>query len=474
MKCLTNYFREKVLLLLNEKINLELTLDTFKKILLLPYKNYRNKTTGDLVTRLLDISLVKDNLTRIFLTLIIDLPLALSAMIILFLIQEKLFLISIIILILYIINLFIFKDYFDNAIIKMKKDNVSATNYMIESINNFETIKGLNISNRIYHQFENKFISLLNNSFKYESNIYLQKFLKDLIDECGTIIIFGIGSIMILDGNLSFGSLLTFGALLNYFFEPIKNIINLEKSFRELNLILKRMGEINAPSDLEGIICSGNIVFNHLNYSYDDKTNILNDISFDIKNGEKVILLGTSGSGKSTLVKLLMKYYETSRNMIKINDIDINDYKKVLGINYISQDENLFTDSLINNITLYKKVTLKQLNEISSLCELESIISKDRLGYEQLIEDNGFNLSGGEKQRIVLARCLLIKFNILIIDEGLNQVDIDTERKILKNLFEKYKKKTIIVISHRHNNLDLYDRKLVLEKGVLIENVSRT
>ena len=89
------------------------------------------------------------------------------------------------------------------------------------------------------------------------------------------------------------------------------------------------------------------------------------------------------------------------------------------------------------------------------------------------IEENGFNLSGGERQRIILARTLLRRFNILIIDEGLNQLDIDLERRILKKLFNKYKNKTILVISHRVENLDLYNRKIVLEDGVLIENITK-
>ena len=94
------------------------------------------------------------------------------------------------------------------------------------------------------------------------------------------------------------------------------------------------------------------------------------------------------------------------------------------------------------------------------------------LGYNKMIEENGFNLSGGEKQRIVLARALLKKFNILIIDEGLSQVDVNMERKILKNIFDKFKDKTIIFISHRLDNLDLFDNLIRVENGV-VDNVCR-
>ena len=168
-----------------------------------------------------------------------------------------------------------------------------------------------------------------------------------------------------------------------------------------------------------------------------------------------------------------MKYYDVSRNNILINGVDINDYNNTNGIIYISQTENLFTDTLYNNLTLYEDINSKNILETCKLCEVDEMINDKELGYNLLIEENGFNLSGGERQRIVLARSLLKKFNILIIDEGLNQMDIDLERRILKRLFEKYKNKTIIIISHRHDNLDLYDRKLVLENGEIKENVSK-
>ena len=141
--------------------------------------------------------------------------------------------------------------------------------------------------------------------------------------------------------------------------------------------------------------------------------------------------------------------------------IDINDYKRETlnkNILYISQQEVLFNDTLYNNLSLDNN-NYKSLREITSICNIENIMDTN-LKYNTLIEENGSNLSGGERQRIVLARTLLRHFNILIIDEGLSEVDIDTERKILKKLFRKYKDKTIILISHRLDNMDIFDSVL--------------
>ena len=472
VKSVSKYFREKILLLLNEKIDLRLTLDTYNKILLLPYKNYRSKTTGDIVTRLIDVGIINSTCSKIFLTLLIDLPLSLCATVLLLLINTQLCIISFIVLILYVLVMLMFKDYFDTSYTSLKKDNISVTSYMIESINNFETVKGLKIFNIMYHQFEKKFVSMLKKRYSYENMYCVQQFLKDLISECGLFLVYGMGALFVIKGEMNFSSLLTFGTLLSFFFEPVQSIINLEKDLRELDLVLKRQLDLEYK-DNTGITNSmykGDIKINDLSYTFDDQIDILKNINLKINFGEKIVITGSSGCGKSTLVKILMKYYQVDREKIKINNIDINDYDDSNGICYISQNENLYTDSLYNNITLYEKCNINKFIDICKMCNIDDIVSKNRLGYNLLIEENGFNLSGGERQRIVLARTLFRNFNMLVIDEGLSQIDVNMERKILKSIFEKFKNKTIIVISHRLENLDLFDRNIVMNGGEVIND----
>ena len=309
IKCLTKFFREKVLLLLNEKIDLKLTLDTYNKVLLLPYKDYRSKTTGDIITRLIDVGVIKNTCSKIFLTLLIDLPLSLVATFFLLLINTQLFIISLVILILYVLVMLMFKDYFDESYTKLKKDNINVTSYMIESVNNFETVKGLKIFKDMYYQFEKRFVSMLRKKYSYESAFCLQQFLKELISECGLFLVYGMGALLVIKGDLSFSSLLTFGTLISYFFEPVQSIVNLEKDIRELDLVLKRQLDLSKKDDI-GItdnIMKGDINICNLNYSYNEEIDILKNVNLKIKNGEKVVITGSSGCGKSTLVKILMK-----------------------------------------------------------------------------------------------------------------------------------------------------------------------
>ncbi len=198
---------------------------------------------------------------------------------------------------------------------------------------------------------------------------------------------------------------------------------------------------------------------------------VLKNINLEIKRNEKIMVIGESGSGKSSLFKLILKYYKVNPNNILIDNIDINDiskYELSKEISYISQNETLFNDNLYNNLTLDSNVTQKEVDDISKKTYVNEITNN--LGYKMIIEENGFNLSGGEKMRIVLARTLLRKPKILIIDEGLNAVDTSLERKILKNILNE--NMTIIFISHRLDNMDLFKRIIEIKKGRIIKDVS--
>ena len=314
----------------------------------------------------------------------------------------------------------------------------------------------------------------MNKSFSFENLLNIKQLFSESIFEVGVLIILFIGGLKIYDNNLTISSLIMFYSLMNYFVESSKNLLNLDVSYKESKLALKKVLELFISLKDNGIvkeITSGNIHYHNLSYLYNDKFLVLNNINFKITKGEKVLITGSSGSGKSTLLKLLMKYYSVDNNQVFIDDIDINYYKQNAieqNIIYISQNEILFSDSIINNLCLGEQ---KDVNEIVKLCEIDQIMNKRNLNFNYVIEENGFNLSGGEKQRIVLGRTLLKKFKILLIDEGLSQMDISLERRILKRLFDKYKDNTIIVVSHRLDNVDLYDHHIELNKGKVIKDV---
>ena len=397
------------------------------------------------------------------------------SLIVLYIINSTLFMIGLIILVLYFIIIILFRGAFNDYINKIKIKRSESTSYMIEAISGFETVKGTNLEEDVKNKFEKKHVRFLRDVFKYQNLYFIVDYLKELINNIGFIIITLIGCLLVVEDKLSLGTLFTFTSLLIYFLEPIKNIINLDNVIKEAKYSLRRVLEIITYEDKEnGIVESfnnGDIKINNLDFSFNDRDYILKNINLNIKKNSKVMIVGKSGSGKSTLLKLVMKYYKIDNNKILINNIDINNYTKSTidnNILYLSQNEILFSDTLYNNL-IFDDSDRSKLLDISKMCYVDEIIDSN-LGFNMLIEENGFNLSGGEKQRIMLARALLKNFEILIIDEGLNQVDINLERKILKNIFKYFKNKTIIVISHRLDNLDLFDNLIEIEKGVVVKN----
>ena len=172
----------------------------------------------------------------------------------------------------------------------------------------------------------------------------------------------------------------------------------------------------------------------------------------------------------------MYKYYEVERDKLYIGKYDINDYtlKDIRNnITYISQNELLYTDTIKNNIILDRQISYEDFLEVCNLTYVSDIIKEKKISYDYLLEESGANLSGGQRQRIVLARALLKQSKIILIDEGLNEVDISLERKILLNIFKKYQDKTIIIISHSLDNSDLYNLSITLNEGTVKEVVSK-
>lgn len=474
-KILSDFFRNKLLIYLNQKIDLLLTLDTYKKIISLPYNYYHTRTTGDIISRVNDLSIIRNMITKVSLSLFIDLPLALVTFIIFYIINTKLFFISLIIVFIYLLLMIFSKNRIINNINTIQVNKSETMSYMIETINGFETVKSVGNEAQIIDKFEKKYVKFLKNIFKFDNYNNTISILKDLVNAIGYLTILYVGAKMVILGNLTFGDLLVFVNLLNYFLEPIKNIIDLNSEIKEAKNSLRRILELfkneNKKQTFIDNVKVKEISFNNLSYSYDYKEKQLKKINLKLKK-QKILILGKSGSGKSTLFKLLMRYYEIPRNQITINGYDINDYKDDVikqNFSYISQNEILYTDSIYNNLKIDKNITDEQIIEISKKCFIDEFLND--LGLNMLIEENGYNLSGGQRQRIILARALLKNFEVLIIDEGLSQMDINLERKILKNLFKMYENKMIIVISHRLDNMDLYDRVIELKNGEIVKDV---
>ncbi len=453
------------------------TFKTYKQILYLPYLYYKNRTTGEVIARFKDLENIKTYLMEFLCFITSDAFIIIIFGFLLFSYQPKLFLLIILVSsIFFIVNVFNIpkkKKYLKK--ITSNEDYLNTS--IIESINNVDTIKGSHLEKRLFDKFTLKYKGILNLIYAYSLNCEKISFSKNSLRDLLTLVIYGLGTYLVITTKITLGQLIVYESFYMYFLSALLKGLNLLEKYTTFSNSLSRIEDLFLLTKEEfksnfyylPYTLEGPITFTNLNYQIGNKY-LFKNLNLTITPGDRILLSGPSGSGKSTLLKILMRYIEVPFNMVSIADIDINHYHLEnirQNITYVGANEYLFTDTLKNNICLYKEVLPEEFQKVIQLTLVDEFIPDHN--YNKMVEENGFNFSYGEKQRIILARALLRNSNIYIFDEALSGIDINKEKKILTNIFQFLQGKTIIIISHRFNNKKLFNRILKLEKGQIYE-----
>lgn len=451
------FFRNSRLIKLNREIDSRLSIDTFKQIVHLPYRFFRQRTTGEITSYFNDLFWIREFIMDVSIAIFTNLPI----MIMLFLVMAYLnfgaLLIVLFICLLYFLD---FIYYFRKNEIKVDQalyEKAFVNSYMTERIGGFESVKNLDMEGMVISKFRKVYEKYLSTVKDVDITYNKQILDKEIVHYFGLFFLI-IYIFLEISKGMVFSEGVTLFILAIYFLDNFRNILGFDLEVKEVTSAVKHVSELlnyNKQKKIRKQI-RGDIRFTNVSYSFDDEKKVLDGISLVIKQGEKVMVTGKSGSGKSTLFKILKGFYNDYQGKIFIGNKDIRRLK-VSGINYICQKETIFTGTLKDNLELLGKYDQRDI------CEIKDI----GLEYDDLLEENGFNLSGGQRQRIILARALN-NFNILIIDEGLSEVDVNMERRIIKGLLERYKNKTIIYVSHRRDNLDLFDRLVEINDGKIL------
>ena len=479
MKNINMLIRNILITKLNLLLDFETSTSTYKQILHLPYLYFKNRTTGEVISRFKDLNTIRLYLTTLTSTIITDFLEVIIFLIIMYKYNRKItIIISIIIVHLFIYTLCI-KKYKRKVVKEISKNEDMINSYIIQGISNVDTIKGSHLEKRLTDKYTYKYKSYLETIYKYIRFNNIDIFIKDNINDLIIVIVYSLGSFYVIKDKFSLSNLIIYQTFLTYLITSTSRIINIIDEYHSYKVAKDRVEElflINKENFKNNYFylpytLNGDIVINNLTYKIGTRY-LLNNINLTIKRGEKILLTGESGSGKSTLMKMLLRYIEIEYNHIKISDIDINHYHLEnirKNITYLTSNEYLFNDTIKNNITLYKEYNDEEIDKVINMTKTKEILRNNNLNLDSLIEENGINFSNGERQRIILSRAILRNSNILILDEALSQIDIEKERLILKNMFMSLKNITIIVISHRFNNKHLFDRVLKLDKGEIIE-----
>ena len=473
IKNITNYIRNHLLIYLNQKLDIKILLTAFTKVILLPYNYYKNRTSSEVLSRINDLSNIKTFISKLIVTILLDLLLLVAAIIVISNINKQILNIYLLVDLLYLLIIIIFNKKIKYQTVKVQEEVAQTNKNIIEAINNFEAIKGLNIEDKIIYKFTKDYTSLLNTKYHIDKQNNIIVLLKDYIMDISILLTNFYILKEIMNNSMTVGDYITISFMTNYLIYPVRNIIDIIYDYHYVKSSITRANNLLEVSsekinEKEVLDINGNIKITNLKYTYNNKNIILKNINLFIKEKDRVLLLGSSGSGKSTILKLLYKYLEADRKTIYINNYDINDYSLSdirKNITYISQNEQLFNDTIRNNILLNRDISEIDYLNICKILHIDDIVKDNVLGYDYLIEENGINISGGQRQRIILARGLLKSSKIIMIDEGLNQIDIKLEREILQDIFTYFHNKTFIIVSHRRDNNDLYNRIIKIKDG---------
>lgn len=478
-----NFLRGFLIVKLEQNIDIPIMLGYYNHALILPMKFYSMRDTGEIISRFNDASSIRDIVSEASLTIMMDTIMAVVGAVVLFNSNRLLFLISVVMLFLYGIIVFVYNKPIKKNNRKIMEMNSKVTSQFIETVNGIEIIKAFNQEDNEKEKTDKLYRKFLKRVFNGGVLSLSQQTVTMFVAVVGELVILWIGATYVIKGELTIGELITFNALLGYFIEPIKNLINLQPQIQTAVVAADRLGEILdiSPEYENNDMCTAydseikfdNLIISNLNFRYGTRDLVLKDINLEINHGEKIAFVGESGSGKTILAKLLVRLYEQEKGNIKLDSVDIRDFPISQirnNFSYISQNAFLFSGTIKENLLFGNSdASDNDILRVCKICELEEYINSLPLKYNTRIEENGKNLSGGQKQRLAIARALLKNPKILIMDEATSNLDYITE-KTIENTINKFSKNmTTIIIAHRLSTIKDCDKIFVFKDGQIVE-----
>ena len=363
---------------------------------------------------------------------------------------------------------------------KMNMWDADLSQKTIDSLLNYETVKYFSAEN---HEKEKYLKSLKSYEFfaiKTGVSLSMLNFGQALIVTSGLLALIVVATKQVMNGDLSVGGLVGLNAIMLQLILPLNFLGTVYREIRQalvdmsdLFILFKERVEEDEITKDELTSIEKGFIFDKVSFSYDGVREVVKEISLSIPVGKTTAIVGPSGSGKSTLGKLIFGFYKPSRGQIFIDGQD-NTVIKTKSLRaqlaVTPQDIVLFNDTLEYNITYGSSdVSKDMLNNVIEKADLENLVSKLPIGLLTKVGERGLKLSGGEKQRVAIARMLLKKCDINILDEATSSLDPKSEKRIIENLLEKRTSKTLIIISHRLSSISGADNIVVIDNGQLIQ-----
>lgn len=438
-------------------------------------------STGLFVSRLQSFESVREFFTSATIAVLVDIPFIVLFIAVIFYIGGPLGYVSVVTIVLALLFSSLMRGPIKTAITNSTKEDQIKQTTLTEAVNGLEIIKGVRAQNRMKTHWDK---SISQTSYYGNKSIQLSQivtYVTGFLAQLSSIAIVATGVHLASLGEITMGGIIASMMLNSRVIAPVSQIVGMIIRIDRTLLSLNNINEImNMPVErhhlqqyLSRPNLSGDIVFKDVSFTYKGRNfEVLKNINLTIKKGEKIGIIGKVGCGKSTLAKLLINLYEPNNGSIlvdqtEIRQIDPVDLRRAIG--YVPQEPFLFMGTVKDNITIGEPyATDEEILEASQIAGVHDILGKHEAGYDLMVGERGEGLSGGERQTVTLARAILSKPQILILDEPTNSLDELSEQKFKKRLEHIIEDKTLIVITHKASILSLVDRIIVIDDGKIV------
>ncbi len=475
------FCRSSIIMYLGAKIDVSLVCDFYMHLLKLPMDFFSKRKTGEILSRLSDVSTIKNAISSTSLGIVIDSVMIFVGGFFLIKMGSSLLPAAVVPVVLSSIVVFIFARPFrykirEHAVLEAEKNAC-----VYESINGIATIKGLATEEKAFERAEERIVEAAKKMLSLSKLGNAQNAIQGFISSCGTLALYWYGSFLIFQNQMSLGQLISFITLSGFFLGPLSRLLTMQSYWQEVFVSAERLSDIldmdeenlldDSKEDVENLL--GDIEFKKVCFSYGTRGRAIENVSLKIPAGKKVAFVGMSGSGKTTLLKLLMKFYKLESGEIRINNTNIEDYKTDSyreKIGYVPQESLLFSGTIEENIG-WGSVNPSREQIVVAAANAQALNFIDSLPdkFRTIVGEQGATLSGGERQRIALARVLMRNPHFLILDEATASLDSISEHEIMETIYKKIKKRTVIMVAHRLSTIRQCDLIYVFEKGKLLE-----
>lgn len=467
------------------KIIQRLRVDVFAKVQYLALSFFDRTPTGSLVSRITnDTETIKDLYVSVLSTFVQNIVYLAGVFISMFVLDWRLAALCLLVLPVIVLIMYTYRRY-SSRLYHIARAQLSQINAKLnESLQGMYIIQAFRQQNRLREEFH-----VINHAYfdarvrNIKLNSLLLRPLIDVVSLLALILVLGFFGLQSLRAAIDVGILYAFINYLDRFFEPVNAMMMRLNMFQQAVVAAERVFEIIDETNLAPVrdpeapgqpeISRGEISFEHVTFSYDGKTEILRNISFTVKPGQTVALVGHTGSGKSSVVNLLLRFYPVKRGTIKIDGTDLRDFadselRSKIGL--VLQDPFLFSGDVKRNIRLGNEtITDEQVKAAARFVQADGFVDKLPQGYDEPLGERGVTFSSGQRQLLSFARTMAIQPKILVLDEATASIDTETEEAIQHALMNMRQGRTTIAIAHRLSTIQDADLILVLHHGEIVE-----